>query len=192
MPARVGGDAGDRADRDERGEAADGAGQRAEHAKLGAGVAIVGVEGVADEAAVAGAAAEQRDLALELLRGGGEQGDAEAVAVSLTSRRVAKLSVPSRIRSWPASSASALAGVMRSAIGRDRDVGVAVGDEGGGEGGLGLPDIGGAIERLALEVGQVDPVAVDDRQAADPGAGERGDGAGADPARADDGDAAPP
>ena len=79
MPAASGADADDRADRDQRGEAADGAGQRAEHAKLGAGVAIVGIERVADEAAVAGrrSAAEQRDLALELLRGGGEQGDAE-------------------------------------------------------------------------------------------------------------------
>ena len=75
--------------------------KRAEHAQLGAGVAIVGVERVADEAAVAGPAAEQGDLALELLGGGGDQRNAEGTAASLTVRRVAKLSVPSMIRSWP-------------------------------------------------------------------------------------------
>ena len=76
-PGGVGRDADDRADRQQRGEIADRAGQRAEHAQLGAGVAIVGVERVADEAAVAGLAAEQRDLPLELLRRGGDQRDAE-------------------------------------------------------------------------------------------------------------------
>ena len=47
------------ADREQRGEAADRRGQRAEHAKLGAIVAIVGIERIADEAAVAGPGAEQ-------------------------------------------------------------------------------------------------------------------------------------
>ena len=53
-----------------RGEAADRRGQRAEHAELGAIVAIVGVERIADEAAIAGLGAEQPDLPLELHRGG--------------------------------------------------------------------------------------------------------------------------
>ena len=110
-------------------------------------------------------------------------------AVSLTSSRVAKLSVPSRIRSWSASKAAALAGVMRSATVVTATWGLRLGDEGGGERGLGRADVGGAVERLALEVGEVDGVAVDDRQPADARAGERGDDGGADPARADDGDA---
>ena len=63
-------DAGDGADRKQGGEASDGRRERAKHAKLGAGIAIVGVERVADEAAVAGARPEQGDLALELLRCG--------------------------------------------------------------------------------------------------------------------------
>ena len=53
------------------------AGQRAEHAQLRAIVAIVGVERIADEAAVAGPAAEQADLPLELHCGGGHERDAE-------------------------------------------------------------------------------------------------------------------
>ena len=75
---RVGLDADDRAHRHQRGEIADGPGQRAEHAKLGAIVAIVGVERIADEAAVAGRAAKQRDLPLELLRGGGHAAECRA------------------------------------------------------------------------------------------------------------------
>ena len=71
---------GEKLDRDQRGEIADGPGQRAEHAEFGAIVAIVGVECIADEAAVAWARPEQGDLALELLRGGAEQGDAEVDA----------------------------------------------------------------------------------------------------------------
>ena len=42
----------------------------AQHSKLGARVAIVAVERIADEAAVAGPGGEQGDLALELLGGG--------------------------------------------------------------------------------------------------------------------------
>ena len=53
------------------------AGQRAEHAKLRAIVAIVGVERIADEAAIAGLRPEQPDLSLELDRGGGKQRNAE-------------------------------------------------------------------------------------------------------------------
>jgi len=47
-------DAGDKADREQGGETPDCRGQRAEHAEFGAGVAIVGVERIADETAVAG------------------------------------------------------------------------------------------------------------------------------------------
>ncbi len=72
----------DRADRHQRGEAADRRGEGSKHALLGAGVAIVGVERVADEAAVAGLvglpAAEEPDLALELHRRGGHQRNAKA------------------------------------------------------------------------------------------------------------------
>ena len=53
------------------------AGQRAEHPELGAIVAILGVERVADEAAVAGPGAEQPDLALELHRRRRQQRNAE-------------------------------------------------------------------------------------------------------------------
>ncbi len=64
-------------DREQRGEAADGRGQRAEHAQLRAIVAILGVERIADEAAIAGPGAEQPDLPLELHRGRRDQRNAE-------------------------------------------------------------------------------------------------------------------
>ena len=76
-PRWVAADAGDQADREQSGEAADGRGQRAEHAEFSAGIAIVGVERITDETAVAGLGAEQRDLALKLLRGGRKQRHAE-------------------------------------------------------------------------------------------------------------------
>ncbi|PAV74071.1 hypothetical protein WR25_14230 [Diploscapter pachys] len=58
---------------------------------------------------------------------------------------------------------------------------------GGGDGGLGLPmaDVPGRVDRLALQVGQIDRIVVDDRQRADPGGGEILDRGRADPSRAD-------
>jgi len=67
----------DRPDCEQRGEVSDRAGQRAEYAELRASIAIVGVERVADEAAIARPISKQRDLTLELLGGGGDQRNAE-------------------------------------------------------------------------------------------------------------------
>ena len=53
------------------------AAQRAEDAKLGAIVAILGIERVADETAVARLCPEQPDLPLELDRGGRDQRNGE-------------------------------------------------------------------------------------------------------------------
>jgi hypothetical protein len=76
---RVGADSGKGTDRDQGAEASRGRCDRPEDALLGAGVAIVGVERIADEAAVAGRvglpAAKQPDLGLELHRGGGDERD---------------------------------------------------------------------------------------------------------------------
>ena len=64
-------------DREQRRETADGGSQRSKHAELRAIVAIVGVERIADETAVAGLRPEQPDLSLELHRGCRDQGNAE-------------------------------------------------------------------------------------------------------------------
>jgi hypothetical protein len=66
-----------RVDRQQRREISDGSCQRPKHSKLGTIVAIVGIERVADEAAIARAASEQPDLALELDGGRGKQRDIE-------------------------------------------------------------------------------------------------------------------
>ena len=67
----------------------------------------------------------------------------------------------------------------------DPDMGIARGNEGGGERGLALGDVVGPVERLALEIAEVDRIAVDDRQPAHPGAGQCGNGSGANPAGTD-------
>src|SRR4051812_36574106 len=70
LARRTLGEAGEGANRFQGREAAGDAGHRAKHAKLGAGVAILGIEGVANEAAITGLAlfpaAEGADLGLEL------------------------------------------------------------------------------------------------------------------------------
>ena len=79
-------------------------------------------------------------------------------------------------------------GVDPFADGGDGDVRVAGEYEIAGEPDLGHADFGAAIDRLALQIAKIDAVAVDDRQVADSGAGERGDDPGADPAGTDDRD----
>ena len=80
LPGLIFANSDDAVDRQQGREAADGRGQRAEHAKLRAIVAILGIEGIADKAAIAGLRAEQPDLALELDRGGGNERHAETDA----------------------------------------------------------------------------------------------------------------
>ena len=82
LAGRILADAEQGAQGDQRGEMAGRGGQRAEHAQFRASVAILGVERIADEAAIAGLrrlpAAEQADLALELAGGGGDQAECAA------------------------------------------------------------------------------------------------------------------
>src|SRR5512139_2152650 len=66
----------DGSDGQKRCEIADRARERTEHAEFGTGIAIVGIEGVADETTVTGLASEQCDLSLELLGGCGNERDA--------------------------------------------------------------------------------------------------------------------
>lgn len=56
----------DEVDRQKRSEIADGSSQRSKNAELGAIVAILRIEGVADETAVTGLAPKQSNLSLEL------------------------------------------------------------------------------------------------------------------------------
>jgi hypothetical protein len=109
------------------------------------------------------------DLALPLRGGGADQRQAERDAGVADRRRVAKLSVPSMTRSWPASSAAALSGVIALLDPGDLHEGVEAADELGGERGLGLARVARAVDRLAVEVGQVGPVGIDDGQPADAG-----------------------
>ena len=73
----VAADAENEIEREQRGEAAHGCRQHAKHTELGAIVAVLGVERIADEAAIAGSGAEQPDLPLKLHGGRRHQRDAE-------------------------------------------------------------------------------------------------------------------
>ena len=66
------------------------------------------------------------------------------------------------------------------------DVGIDRGDRGRGRGGLGLADRGEAMDDLALQVGEIDAVAVADGDAADAAGSEVEKRRGAEAARADD------
>lgn len=72
----------------------------------------------------------------------------------------------------------------------DGDVGVEEGDLASGGFGLGegVAGVGFVEEDLALEVGWLDEVAVDEGEGADTGAGEEGGGGGSGGSDADDGD----
>ena len=96
---RVPADADNRSDRHESRKTADRRRQGAEHALFRAGIAIVGVERVADPAAVAGAAPEQADLPLNITAAAETNGMARLTQALLTASRVAKLSLPSRTMS---------------------------------------------------------------------------------------------
>ena len=70
-------------------------------------------------------------------------------------------------------------------MGLDDDVGVEVGDAVLRGFDLGASDVAGAVDDLALEVGAVDDVEVDDAEGADAGGGEVDEHGRAEPARAD-------
>ena len=111
-------------DGQQRRETADRAGQRAEHAQFGAGVAIVGVERIADEAAIAGRPRNRATWPWNCWAAAEISGMPSRTAASLTVRRVAKLSVPSMIRSWPDRIASTLSLSIRSATVRHSTCGL--------------------------------------------------------------------
>ena len=68
----------------------------------------------------------------------------------------------------------------------DRDVRVEPGERAGGAFGLGLADLGGGVQHLALQVGEADGVVVDDAERADAGGGEVEERRAAEAAGADD------
>ena len=108
-----------------------------------------------------------------------------ATQASLTASRVAKLSLPSITRSWPASSSLRIVRVDPLLDRRGFDEAVEPLHELQRELGLRIAGVALAEQRLAMEVGELDHIVVDDRQLADARAGERRDDRAADAAGAD-------
>jgi len=161
------------ANRHQRREIADGSGESTQHAKLGASVAIVGVESVSDEAAITGLAAEKRHLSLELLGGGGDQRNAEAdrcVADRQPRREIVGavddqvVAVEDRVR---------IVGIDPVCDRADVDVGIALAGKSCGQIRFALANLVGGIDRLALKVGKFDSVVVDNGQMANACADQR-------------------
>ena len=162
---------------------------RIEHALLGAGVAVVRVEGIADEAAVAGhvrfPAAEQADLALELDgrrrhqrdvqpgRGIAERQPGREIVAPVQDQVVAADQLFNIVAVEPVLHRNGIDPRIESAC------------KIGGEQGFQVAELVVAEDRLALEVRTLDLAVVDDRQPSDTGAGKRRDRGAADPTGAD-------
>ena len=180
------------ADRAHRREGPHHPGHRAQHAVGGACVAIVGVEGVADEAAVAGVprqmAGEVGDLTLEAAERGAGQRHAGGDAGVRDEQAGGEVVAAVEDHAGPLGD---LRGVRSPHTADDRaarDGGIEALEPGERRFRLGPADVGGGEGRLALEVGLVDRVAVDQRQPPDPGARQVLQRRAADPATADQND----
>ena len=160
----------------ERREMASRSDQRAQHAKLRAIVAIVRVEGIADKTAVARAArfpaAPDTDLCLELRRSGADQRNLQP------HRRIADCQPGSEVVA--AVDDQRMAGKQVLGIvmidpgldGRGLHMRIQSLDECGRGRRFRHPDLVGAEDRLALEVGQIEGIVVDDCQSPKTRAGE--------------------
>ena len=161
------------------------AGQRAEHAELRAIVAIVRIEGVADEAAIAGLRAEQADLSLELDRGGGKQRNAERDAGIAHREAGREIVAAVDHQIMPVEQSRRIVGAD-PLLHRPRfHEAVEAMNELQREIGLRIAGVALAKERLAMQIAKLDHVVVDDGELADARAGERGDDRAADAAGAD-------
>ena len=171
--------------RQQRGKVAGQAGQRARHAQLGAIVAILGIEGIADKAAIAGAAAEEADLALPLRGGGADQrqaGDDAGVADQQPGGEIVG-SVDDEVVAFE--QRGLIVGGKSALDGSDGNEGIQAPHELRGKAGLGLARVAAAVDRLAVEIGEVGAVGIDDGHLADARTGQRRDHRRTDPARAD-------
>ena len=105
-----------------------------------------------------------------------------------TASRVSNVSVPSITTCAPASRSRALSAVRRSRTGRTTVVGREVGGHAHRRVDLGPADIRSAVHDLALQIGCLDHVVVDDGEGADARRGEGEHDRRAEAAGADDGD----
>ena len=150
------------------------AGQHAEHAVGAAGGRELGRRGLAEQAAVAGAVVglEHRQLAVEAEDRGGHDGDLQAHGGVV--EQVARGEVVDAVDDHVVAldDLHDVGGVQAHRVLDDLDVGVERVDRLLGGVDLGDADALGGVDHLALEVGEVDDVVVDDAERADAGGGE--------------------
>jgi len=178
-------DAYDRVDRQQRREAADRAGQRAEDSKFSAIVAIVRIEGVADETAVAGLRAEEPNLSLELDGRGRDQRYASSHACVADSEPSGEIVAAVDDQIMATEQATRVVTSDPLLDGPRLNESIQTPDEGRRELGLGLSRVTFAEQGLAMKVRDLDDIRIDHRHSANATAGKRGDHRAADPTGAD-------
>ena len=137
----------------QRSEAADRRSHRAEHSKLRTIVAIIGIERIADEAAIARLRAKQADLSLKLHRGGGEQRNSKRGAGVAHRQSSSEIVAAVDDEVVITEEFRRVFGVDADLYGLGVDKTVQALHELQGEIGLGIADIALAEDRLSLEVG---------------------------------------
>ena len=183
-------DAGDQLDRLGDLDRADRRAQHAEHAALGARRHHAGRRGLGVEAAVAGrppcVGPEDRRLAVEAVDRAPHVGLAEedgGVVDQVAGREVVRAVDDEVVRLEDLEDVGRVEPLL---VQDDLDERVDLLDRLLGRLGLRLPDVGLAVDDLALQVGLVDDVEVDDAEGADAGGGEVEQRGRAEPAGADD------
>ena len=179
-------DAQNRIKGEERGETADAASQRAQDSKIGTIIAILGVEGVADEASVAGSRPKQSDLPLELDGRSRHQGRTEGNAGVADREPRCKViaTIDDQVMTFQLRFRIAAVQPFLNRFGGNEMVEAL--DELQSEVSLRIALVPFAKKSLSLKVRGFDNVRIDDGEMSDASSRKRRDDRAPDPARADD------
>ena len=155
-------------DRKQCREAPHSARERSEHTEFRAIVAVVVVEGIADEASVAGSCAKESHLPLELHRSGRQQWQGKRDARVVHGQPSSEIVAPVDNQAMAVDECLGVLGSDPLLDGLHNDMPVQPVRELRCHFGLGIARVPLTKHGLALEVGQFDQVGIDNRQRADP------------------------
>ena len=179
LPRNVAADAGDLPDREEGRKCPDYPAYRSQDSTFSAVVAVVIVEGVADEASITGLvllpAAEEGDLPLELRGGRGHESNVEARRGVRHDEPCREIVAPVDNNVVTGEDVRRIGHVQTCLDGYCVDLRIQLFGEVRSKDGLGLAKLVISKQPLALQVGGVDDIVVDDAQMTYSGSGEGGD-----------------
>lgn len=184
-PGLVISNADDGVDRQHGGKCTDSRGKRAQNALLGARIAVVSIERVADEASITGLGTKQPDLSLKLHRRRRQQWNAEPHAGVTDGKSRGEIVAAVDHQAMIADQVWSIVGVQPLLDRIHRDEPVEPMRELCRHFGLRVSYIPLTKERLPLQVGQLDDIGIDNRELANAGPGKRGNHGAPDSPRAD-------